>query len=306
MTVVVHVPQTVEYTFKVKTDTGERTMRGLRTEMVAVVQKMMRVEGKLTLWDMQAGKAVPFEGRSFAVLTAAFSGDGKKLLTWSGEHLRLWDVGSRTRMRQLTLPQGTQLGPLVLSPDGRLALVREMAPLGGGPVLPGAPLPPPKKMPAEPLKEKEKLPVQARYEAARQGEWDLVVFEDADEKKAPKPDGKPEPAEPKQPAEPPEPDLPPLGGAFQLWDLQTGRMLRRFAGHQDAVTSLAFAPKGRYVLSGSLDGTIRLWVFPEPESLRPPEPGPRLQDRPFLAPTSPDTLPKGEPVPIPKNGKEAT
>src|SRR5262249_21679164 len=79
----------------------------------------------------------------------------------------------------------------------------------------------------------------------------------------------------------------PLGGAFQLWDLQSGRMLHRFGGHQDAVTSVAFAPKGRFLLSGSLDGTVRLWVFPDREPIPAPAPGQDLPKRPQFVPLPP-------------------
>jgi WD40 repeat protein len=44
-----------------------------------------------------------------------------------------------------------------------------------------------------------------------------------------------------------------------LWDLSTGKRLSRFRGHTFSVASVGFSPEGRYILSGSLDGTIRVW-----------------------------------------------
>jgi hypothetical protein len=45
----------------------------------------------------------------------------------------------------------------------------------------------------------------------------------------------------------------------RLWEVATGRELRRFTGHSDWVQSVAFSPDGRTVLTGSMDHTSRLW-----------------------------------------------
>src|SRR5205085_39532 len=46
---------------------------------------------------------------------------------------------------------------------------------------------------------------------------------------------------------------------IRLWDLASGAELRRFEGHRQMVSSLAFTPDGRWLLSGSQDQTLRLW-----------------------------------------------
>jgi serine/threonine protein kinase len=45
----------------------------------------------------------------------------------------------------------------------------------------------------------------------------------------------------------------------RLWDLATGREVRRLTAHEGAVMSVAFAPGGRLAVSGSWDGTVRVW-----------------------------------------------
>jgi len=45
----------------------------------------------------------------------------------------------------------------------------------------------------------------------------------------------------------------------RLWDLRTGREVRRFEGHQDNVVSACFSADGQRVLTASWDGTARLW-----------------------------------------------
>jgi len=57
-----------------------------------------------------------------------------------------------------------------------------------------------------------------------------------------------------------------LASAFyttiKLWDAETGRELRTLSGHASCVNSLAFAPSGLTLASGSCDGTVRLWGVP--------------------------------------------
>ena len=48
-------------------------------------------------------------------------------------------------------------------------------------------------------------------------------------------------------------------GAF-VWDIDTGTVIRMFTGHADGVSSVAFSPDGTKVLTGSDDGTAKLWA----------------------------------------------
>jgi WD40 repeat protein len=47
-------------------------------------------------------------------------------------------------------------------------------------------------------------------------------------------------------------------GFLQVWDVETGKELRRY-NSKVVITSIAVSPDSRYALSGSYDGTLRLW-----------------------------------------------
>ncbi|MEE9210306.1 MAG: WD40 repeat domain-containing protein, partial [Kiloniellales bacterium] len=59
-------------------------------------------------------------------------------------------------------------------------------------------------------------------------------------------------------------DIPAVEGFEQpivLWDTSTGlRVDPPFVGHRFEVTSLAFAPDGKHLVSGSWDNDVRLWA----------------------------------------------
>src|SRR5205807_8061624 len=44
-----------------------------------------------------------------------------------------------------------------------------------------------------------------------------------------------------------------------LWDVATGKSIRRLEGHTNHVAGVSFSGDGKQAFSGSLDGTLRLW-----------------------------------------------
>jgi hypothetical protein len=47
--------------------------------------------------------------------------------------------------------------------------------------------------------------------------------------------------------------------AVKLWEVTSGRLIGTLTGHTGEILAVAFSPDGRSVLSGSRDGTARLW-----------------------------------------------
>ena len=57
---------------------------------------------------------------------------------------------------------------------------------------------------------------------------------------------------------------------IHIWSVQTGQLLDRLSGHEGPVSSLAFAPNGGVVVSGSWDHTVRIWsIFSRTQTSEP-------------------------------------
>jgi hypothetical protein len=48
-------------------------------------------------------------------------------------------------------------------------------------------------------------------------------------------------------------------GELFVWNLATGQCIRKLEGHTDSIKSVGISANGRWLISGSLDNTIRLW-----------------------------------------------
>ncbi|KAG1720914.1 WD40-repeat-containing domain protein [Suillus occidentalis] len=48
-------------------------------------------------------------------------------------------------------------------------------------------------------------------------------------------------------------------GKVRLWDIETGKVIQRWTGHTNRVTSVCWSAGGDRVVSGSWDGTARVW-----------------------------------------------
>ena len=57
--------------------------------------------------------------------------------------------------------------------------------------------------------------------------------------------------------------------AVQIWDAQTGAVLKTRKGHLGYVWTVAFSPDSRYLASGSWDSTVRIWDLKAQDSAEP-------------------------------------
>ncbi len=48
----------------------------------------------------------------------------------------------------------------------------------------------------------------------------------------------------------------------RLWDVATGKELRKFIGHEGAIGTLAFSKDGKLLASGSDDTSVLVWEMP--------------------------------------------
>ncbi len=51
----------------------------------------------------------------------------------------------------------------------------------------------------------------------------------------------------------------------KVWDSHAGKLVRSFRGHTGLVSSVAFTPDGQLLVSGSRDGTVKVWALSDLE-----------------------------------------
>jgi TIR domain/WD domain, G-beta repeat len=68
---------------------------------------------------------------------------------------------------------------------------------------------------------------------------------------------------------------------LNLWEVESGKLLRTFEGHGDEVLSVAFSPDGRKLVSASKDHTLKLWEVASGKLLRTFEAGDEVRSVAF-------------------------
>jgi WD40 repeat protein len=177
--------------------------------------------GAVILWDLTRGElAATLHEHTAGVLALAFTSDSRVLA--SGEHdglIKLWRVVERTMQSSWRVPAGRVTG-LAFLPDRRT-----LASSSGPANRPGV----------VHLWDTRDMRIRRTLRGATHPLTPVALGPDGHTLACAD-----------------------VGHAIRLWDTRTGRPGALLRGHTAVVTALAFAPDNRLV-SGSLDGNLRLW-----------------------------------------------
>jgi serine/threonine protein kinase/WD40 repeat protein len=230
--------------------------------------ELLVLQSNLSVWDVNKGEIVrKLDEVQQGVNSVSLSADGK--LALSGNTFDLWDVTTGQRLKKLTGPAA--ICTAALAPDGKQAIFADdKGALSLWDVATDKLVHRLEESPPQPaytvITERVKPEIETIKKTrmfSRPGATLSMVFS-ADGKRVLTGGG---------------------DGGVRLWDIASGKLLARFQGGsleqtvklkddliyregpayapEPAVPAVAFSPDGKYALSGSLDGTVRLWRLPD-------------------------------------------
>jgi WD40 repeat protein len=213
----------------------------------------------LKLWDLATGRTIrSFAGHRDGVTSLAISADGKLALSGSRDKtLKLWDLESGSELRTFA-GHGSQVNSVAFTADGKLAIsgsgdhIVKLWDVGSGQELRSVDRQADLVF-AMALSPDGKLALSGGSGTAAKL-WDvgsghnLRNFTNSGFLVSSLPIS-------------PE-------NSLTLWELNSGRMVRVFAGHSARVNSVVFFPDGRLALSGSDDAKLSLWDVASGRAIR--------------------------------------
>jgi WD40 repeat protein len=219
------------------------------------------LDRSVRIWDARKGKELArMSGHEDAIQSVAFFPDGRHVVS-AGEHsLRIWDARTGREAGRLgSALEQDAFTSMALSPDGRYILSGKKAKEQDSPLelweVKSAGLATNFHSPnvgyhfqlsgGEPLRrftghtrDVHAVAITRDCRRALSGSgtlgYELFVF-NSDKDKIPRDD------------------------TLRLWDLKTGREVKRFRGHTNGIISVSLSPDGRHAVSSSFDNTVRLW-----------------------------------------------
>ncbi|WP_392712994.1 caspase family protein [Rhizobium ruizarguesonis] len=212
--------------------------------------------GRVGVWDLATGLLVRSVSGGSAIVSIAFSSDSSKLATGGASHiLDLWDLATGTRIMSKEL--STYVSSLSFKPGSNLIASSTGVGVELWDSLDGRRVAELMHAGGSPLRRSLAFSASGRWLVTATDEGSAKLWDTANWKEVREFDGFGEVA-----ISTDERLLVAAGGfdyTMKLFELQSSRLLRTFVGHYWRVASVDFSPDGRRIVSGSRDGTVRMW-----------------------------------------------
>jgi WD40 repeat protein len=234
----------------------------------------------MSIWDVQSGKeTATFPEQGGGVRWGMFTDGGKRLVSFDGAGLALWDAASRKQVAQFPLPEKpSQVGTPVLTPDGKRVLLSSTKEEGlrwTTTAVHAFDLETGKERFRVPAEVAAVLALSADGKTLASGGFQSIRLWDLSQRReiqgldpgfgkdgrgvsvlAFSPDGR---LLASAGGFPHHMSAVPDAGSIRVWDVQTGKEMISFPADEGFVASLAFSPDSKRLLSGMWNGSILVW-----------------------------------------------
>ena len=218
-------------------------------------------DNTVRIWDVETGEPVgqPLEGHTSSVNSVAVSPDGRRIISGSHDNtVRIWDVETGEPIGQPLKGHTSSVNSVVTSPNGQyIASGSNDRTIRIWDVETGEPIGQPLEGHASSVNSVAVSPDSHRIVSASGGSGEGGHSSENDD-------------------------------TVRIWDATTGELIGQpLKGHVGHVYAVAISPNGQHIISGGLNGTVRIWEGSWHEWMRLA--CKRLAYHPLL--TAPETLP---------------